>query len=78
MTCCSTTRITRAQGSDRGLLVPEVLLAGDHARVERWRRREALRQTKARRPELLSRIHLDEQDERLMAEPETERQEVAG
>lgn len=38
----------------RGLRVPEVLLSGDHGAVEAWRRRRALEDTKARRPELLS------------------------
>ena len=37
----------------RGMSVPEVLLSGDHASIERWRRDEALRRTRARRPDLL-------------------------
>jgi tRNA (guanine37-N1)-methyltransferase len=37
----------------RGLAVPDVLQSGDHARIARWRRDEALRRTAARRPELL-------------------------
>lgn len=37
----------------RGLGVPEVLLSGDHAAVERWRREEAERRTRERRPDLL-------------------------
>jgi tRNA (guanine37-N1)-methyltransferase len=37
----------------RGLDVPPVLLSGDHARIARWRREEALRRTAARRPDLL-------------------------
>ena len=37
----------------RGLFVPEVLLSGDHAEILRWRRREAIRATWARRPELI-------------------------
>ena len=37
----------------RGLGVPEVLLSGDHGRIRRWRRKEALRATRERRPELL-------------------------
>jgi tRNA (guanine37-N1)-methyltransferase len=37
----------------RGLSVPEVLLSGDHARIERWRRSRALEATKKRRPDLL-------------------------
>ena len=37
----------------RGLEVPEALLSGDHARIERWRRARALERTRARRPDLL-------------------------
>jgi tRNA (guanine37-N1)-methyltransferase len=37
----------------RGLLVPEVLVSGDHAKIERWRRARALERTRARRPDLL-------------------------
>jgi tRNA (guanine37-N1)-methyltransferase len=38
----------------RGLDVPEVLRSGDHGRIERWRRDEALLRTAARRPDLLA------------------------
>jgi len=37
----------------RGLSVPEALLSGDHARIERWRRARALKATRSRRPDLL-------------------------
>ena len=37
----------------RGLSVPETLLSGDHARIERWRRARALERTRERRPDLL-------------------------
>lgn len=37
----------------RGLSVPEVLLSGDHAKVDRWRRDQALELTKKYRPDLL-------------------------
>ena len=37
----------------RGLSVPEVLLSGDHAAIERWREQSSLSRTKARRPDLL-------------------------
>jgi tRNA (guanine37-N1)-methyltransferase len=37
----------------RGLSVPEALLSGDHARIERWRRARALKATRNRRPDLL-------------------------
>ncbi len=46
----------------RGLAVPDVLLSGDHAAVERWRRNEALRRTLERRPELLAQAVLSEED----------------
>ena len=36
-----------------GLNVPEVLLSGDHAKVDAWRRMQSLRRTEERRPELL-------------------------
>ncbi len=39
----------------RGRRVPEVLLSGDHAAVERWRRERALARTRERRPDLLQR-----------------------
>ncbi|MBI4728471.1 MAG: tRNA (guanosine(37)-N1)-methyltransferase TrmD [Acidobacteria bacterium] len=37
----------------RGMGVPEVLVSGNHAEIERWRREEAARRTRARRPDLL-------------------------
>jgi len=37
----------------RGFAVPEVLLSGDHARIDKWRKEEAVRRTKRRRPDLL-------------------------
>ena len=37
----------------RGHTVPEVLLSGDHAAIERWRREEAVRRTRLKRPDLL-------------------------
>jgi len=50
----------------RGMRVPEVLLSGHHAEVERWRRRTALARTLARRPELLERAVLDDRDRALL------------
>lgn len=52
----------------RGLGVPEVLLAGDHEKIRRWRRREALRRTLERRPDLLARAPLTKEDRSLLAE----------
>lgn len=51
----------------RGWAVPEVLRSGDHAAIDRWRRREALRATARKRPDLLARADLDE-EERVLAE----------
>ena len=50
----------------RGLAVPAVLLSGDHAAITRWRRREALRQTLRKRPELLAAAALDAEDLKLL------------
>lgn len=50
----------------RGMRVPEVLLSGDHRRIERWRRRESLRATRDRRPELFAKLRLSESDVRLI------------
>jgi len=47
----------------RGWGVPEVLLSGDHARVDRWRREQALRRTWLRRPDLLERAELTEAEQ---------------
>jgi tRNA (guanine37-N1)-methyltransferase len=52
--------------SFRGAQVPEVLLSGDHRRIERWRRRESLRATRDRRPDLFTRLQLRESDLRLI------------
>jgi tRNA (guanine37-N1)-methyltransferase len=46
----------------RGMAVPEVLLSGNHAQIERWRRKESLRRTFLRRPDLLERAVLSEED----------------
>jgi tRNA (guanine37-N1)-methyltransferase len=51
-----------------GEAVPEVLLSGDHQQVRAWRRRQALRRTFERRPELLARAALDEEEQRLVSE----------
>ena len=56
----------------RGQAVPEVLLSGDHERVRRYRRREALRATQKRRPELLAAARLTAEDESLLREIEDE------
>ena len=51
----------------RGHAVPDVLLSGHHAQVERWRREQSLRRTWERRPDLLSQARLSEADRKFLA-----------
>jgi tRNA (guanine37-N1)-methyltransferase len=57
----------------RGLGVPEVLFSGDHGRIERWRRKEALAKTLAVRPDLLAGKELAPGDKELLEDIERER-----
>jgi tRNA (guanine37-N1)-methyltransferase len=50
----------------RGLRVPAVLLSGDHARIARWRRIQALYRTWRWRPELIERLGLSDEERRLV------------
>jgi tRNA (guanine37-N1)-methyltransferase len=52
----------------RGWAAPEVLLSGDHARIERWRREQALRRTFQRRPDMLLKLELTEEDKRFLTQ----------
>jgi tRNA (guanine37-N1)-methyltransferase len=52
----------------RGSCVPEVLLSGNHSAISLWRRKEALRRTSSRRPDLLVKANLTEEDKKLMEE----------
>jgi tRNA (guanine37-N1)-methyltransferase len=52
----------------RGMEVPEVLLSGNHAAISRWRRMEALRRTWMRRPDLLEKAGLSNEDRELLKE----------
>lgn len=54
----------------RGWTVPEVLLSGHHAEVEKWRRRRNLLLTARRRPDLLARMDLSKEDRAWLAESE--------
>ena len=52
-----------------GRKVPEVLLEGDHAKVARWRRKEQLRRTRDKRPDMFEKLALTEKEDRaLLAE----------
>lgn len=50
----------------RGWGVPPELLSGDHARIARWRRQQALRRTAERRPDLLAKAELSDEDRKLL------------
>lgn len=52
----------------RGLMVPEVLLSGHHEAIRRWRRKEALRTTYEKRPDLLKDRQLTVEDQQLLAD----------
>jgi tRNA (guanine37-N1)-methyltransferase len=56
----------------RGQGIPEILTSGDHARVVRWRREQALRRTWERRPDLLRSAPLSEADRAFLARLEEE------
>jgi tRNA (guanine37-N1)-methyltransferase len=58
----------------RGRGVPEVLVSGDHRQITRWRRKEALRRTLKRRPDLLKMVNLAEEDYSLLEEVKQEEQ----
>lgn len=48
----------------RGLRVPSVLLSGNHKEIEGWRRRESIKRTLERRPDLLEKTGLMEEDKK--------------
>jgi len=51
----------------RGWQVPDILISGDHGRVDRWRREQALLRTRQRRPDLLETAPLSEADKEFLA-----------
>ena len=56
--------------------VPEVLLSGHHAEIEKWRLKQALGRTWQRRPDLLAQRQLTKQEARLLAEYQQEQASV--
>ncbi len=50
----------------RGWKVPEVLLSGDHAKIEAWRREQALQRTFKKRPDMLEKAELSEKDKKFV------------
>lgn len=56
----------------RGLKVPGVLLSGDHGAIRRWRRKESIRRTLQVRPDLLKKLKLSHEDNKLLLEVKEE------
>jgi tRNA (guanine37-N1)-methyltransferase len=59
-----------------GVRVPEVLLSGNHAEIRRWRKREALSRTIARRPDLLADATLDDEEREILRDLTAERERM--
>jgi tRNA (guanine37-N1)-methyltransferase len=51
----------------RGMAVPEVLINGNHLEIRRWRREQALKKTMRNRPDLLERVELGNEDEKILS-----------
>jgi tRNA (guanine37-N1)-methyltransferase len=58
---------SRPERDDYGA-VPPVLMSGDHAAIDRWRRKQSLGRTWLRRPDLLARVQLGATDRLLLEE----------
>jgi tRNA (guanine37-N1)-methyltransferase len=51
----------------RGWKVPEILLSGDHGKIEKWRREQAILRTLARRPDMLEHADLTEAERKFLS-----------
>jgi len=54
--------------SFRGMMVPEVLLSGNHREIDKWRKRQSLRLTMEKRPDLLDACSFTEEDRKIVEE----------
>ena len=52
----------------RGLTVPEVLMSGNHKKIEQWRQKESLKRTLLRRPDMLEKMELTEEQKKVVAQ----------
>ncbi|MDR7074543.1 tRNA (guanosine(37)-N1)-methyltransferase TrmD [Fictibacillus barbaricus] len=52
----------------RGMKVPEVLMSGNHKHIDEWRKKESLRRTYVRRPDLLDKINLSSEEKEWLEE----------
>ncbi len=62
----------------RGWRVPTILLSGDHARIARWRRQQALLRTMQRRPDLLDKAELSATDHQYLNNLKAEDKDLPG
>lgn len=58
----------------RNWKVPDVILSGDHKKINEWRRRKSLKRTLARRPDLLAKANLSEEDRKIIEKLKNEGQ----
>jgi len=59
----------------RGWGIPQVLLSGHHAEIEKWRRQQSLLRTRQRRPDMLARLELSKADRKFLNTLETQEAE---
>lgn len=52
----------------KGMEVPEVLVSGDHAKIKKWRRMQALKKTLLNRPDILANTNLTDEEKRFIEE----------
>lgn len=55
-----------------GQTIPQILYSGNHKAIEKWRRKQSLRITKEKRPDLLDKIELTKEDKKLLEELESQ------
>ena len=80
-TLISTIANTQQQAMMGGVLIllPAILLSGNHEKVRQWRRKQALRRTRQRRPDMYEKLDLSsKQDKKLLKEMEAEDLEKLG
>lgn len=62
----------------RGWKVPDILLSGDHAKIETWRREQALQRTFKKRPDMIEKAELSERDKKIVESLRSKVQEEPG
>lgn len=59
----------------RGWKVPDILLSGDHAKIDKWRREQALTRTFNKRPDMLEKAELDKKDKKIIERLKSQNQD---